>query len=214
MKLNKLTLVFGIVALILAFSALGGIWSRSSAQITIPTEPTPTPRPGVGRPGEPGVEPNYCVYGVLKPGQDLDLYLPVKQNMPKVVWAGIDTPGSASCEQAVERLCMIPVSQLPHRDQLYYYRMAMEARQFIKGRIDHTPACGSREVYFELTRYERFMLDNYPDQVGIFHYDPETKAWVKVESSLDEEVGDYGRLVVNSDVWGLYAMGWPAIDED
>ncbi|MBN2503166.1 MAG: hypothetical protein JXB38_20480 [Anaerolineales bacterium] len=130
--------------------------------------------------------------------------------MPKLVWAGVDTSGSAVCEQAVEQLCKIPVNQLPHREQLYFYRMGMEASQFIKGRLDDTAACAPRQVYFELTRYERFMLDNYPEQVGIFHYDPETKTWTEVSSTLDEELGNYGRLVGDSDAWGFYALGWPS----
>ena len=208
MKLNKFTLTVAVVALVFTFAALGGLWSQSLAQATVPTEPAPGP--GEGRPTEPGEKPDYCVRGPLKPGEELDLYLPIDKALPNLVWAGVDTYASASCEQAIKQLCKIPVPQLPNREQLYFYRMGMEARQFIKGRLDDTPACGPRAVYFELTRYERFMLDEYPDKVGIFHYDPETKTWTEVPSTLDEELGDYGHLVGESDAWGFYALGWPS----
>ena len=210
MQLKKYSIVFVIIALVFAFAALGGLWSQSSAQTTIPTEAPPTARPGEGGPAEPGDKPDYCVSGPLKPGTELDLYLPIEKNLPDLVWAGVDTYGSSSCEQAIKQLCKIPVNQLPKREQLFFYRMGMEARQFINGRLDDTPACGPRQVYFELTRYERLMLDDYPDKVGIFHYNPETKTWTEVASTLDEKFGDHGRLVGESDAWGYYALGWPS----
>ncbi len=200
-----------IVGVMLVLVVLGGVWSSTSAQNTVPTHrpPTPTPLPGdlTGQFGE-----GTCLRGKLATDKELDLFfMRYPQKFLDVRWGGVQNPAGSACQEAVEMICTIPVRFLPQRGQLNYYREGLEVRQFVKGKLDETESCAPKAVYFELTGYERYMYDHNNDRIGFFIYNPENKTWESCpDLTFDADAGDHGRLVCNTTQWGFFALGWPA----
>ena len=206
-----------IVAVLLFLVILGGNWSDTFAQ-TVPTIPTHKP-PGKTRtptPGDLGGEygEGKCFRGALKTDKELDLFVPRSHHVSADSrWGGVLNPIRSACQDGIEAVCVVPVRYLPKRGTLNYYREGMEVRQYVKGKLEPAESCAPKEVYFDLSGYERYMYDNYNDRFGFYIYNPENKAWeICPDVTFDEEVGAYGRLTCSTTKWGFFTLGWPAKD--
>jgi hypothetical protein len=205
-------LVVGIIAIaILMMAVFGGVWSQSYAQITVPTEDphndrTPTPGDHGGQ--LPGVD---CVYGQLAPDSELNL---VVKRFPRTTsplqWGGVINPSGSACQEATELFCVVPVRYLPKRGQLNYFRQGAEVRQYVKGKLDPAESCAAKDVYFDLSGYERYMYDNYKERFGLYLYNPDNRTWEACpDVTFDETVGNHGRITCSTTKWGFFALGWP-----
>jgi len=207
------------VIAILAIGILFGVfWGLSAPQIssaqTVPTlapttvapppppEPTPTPK-GKGA-------PLYCVKAPLSKEMEVTLsLLRFPEKSSKEIWGGVINPPGTACEDAVEVICKVPVRYLPGRSQLNYWREGLEVRQYVKGIVDDTQSCRQKQVYFELTWYERWIHDNMPERFGVFWYNPEKKEWQPCEDlTFEPKEGKYGKVFCSTLDWGYFTLGW------
>lgn len=217
-----------VVGLILGLALLGKTWSLGGASVkaqTVPTVPTtvPTTIPTIptaepGKPGDHDEKPTptaelakmRCIYGKLTPEKQLDLFFPLK-NRSLENWGGSINPINSACSEAIETLCIVPVHLLPQRPQLFYHREALAVWQTIKGKLDKTPSCKDKTIYFDLTRAERVLYDKDQLKIGIFWYNEAEKQWQPcVDTQLDPKSGSCGRLSCQSHEWGYFALGWPS----
>lgn len=208
--MNKIRAIVGVsfFICILVLSLLGGAWNQTYAQSTVPTEP-PTPVPG-DLP-EP-YEDVKCIGGTIDSGKELDLFIPRFPNTKSEArWGGVLNPVGSACQEAYEVYCVIPVRYLPKRSSMFYYRQGVQIYQRVNGKIDATESCAPKQVYFELSRYERFMYDHFNERFGFYIFNDETKKWETCpEVVFDEDVGLHGRLTCRTLEWGYFAIGWPA----
>ena len=212
MNSRKLVIASCIVAVVLFLVILGGSWSNTSAQqFSVPTRQPPkaTALPGdlSGQFGE-----GQCIFGALEMDKKLDLfYLRSPEVLKDIRWGGADNAIRSACQSGTEVVCVVPVRYLPQRGALNYYREGMEVRQYVKGKIDPAESCAPKDVYFDLSGYERYMYDNYNDRFGFYLYNPDNRTWETCpDVTFDAKVGDYGRLTCSTTKWGYFALGWPA----
>ncbi|HMN59429.1 MAG TPA: hypothetical protein PJ988_03655 [Anaerolinea sp.] len=209
MNQRKVMVVGIIVFIIFALGLLGGNWSQTSAQFSVPTErPKPTQLPGDLAGQFPQVE---CIFGPLAPDKALDLFIMrFPETTSTLRWGGANNAVGSACQEATEIYCAVPVRYLPQRGQLNYYRQGAEVRQYVKGKLDSTESCAPKDVYFDLSGYERYMYDNYNDRFGFYIYNPDNRTWEACPKvTFDEKVGNYGRITCSTTKWGFFALGWP-----
>lgn len=211
--MGKFRIAFSVVLFltILTLSFIGGGWNQSFAQGTIPT--VPTEKPPVHPPGGGEELPKVtCIGGRIAPDKELDLFVvrnPRVKDSPR--WGGVLFPTDSACEPADAIYCIIPVRYLPKRSSMFYYRQGVEVYQRVKGEIRTEDSCAPKLVYFDLTRYERFMYDKFNDRFGFYMYNPDTSKWeLCPEVVFDKEAGEFGRLTCRTVKWGYFALGWPA----
>lgn len=201
--------IFALLALFVVLGVFLGLNSPqyTSAQ-TVPTlippeeEVTPTPKSkGIAL---------YCVKAPLSKEVQVELnLLRFPEKSSKDIWGGVINPPGTACTDAVELLCKVPVRYLPKRSQLNYLREALEVRQYVKGVLDDTQSCRPKQVYFELTWYERWIHDNMPERFGIYWYNAEKKEWQSCEDvSFEPDKGNYGRVSCSTLEWGYFTLGW------
>ena len=211
-KVLAILLIPGVVFLL---SILPGSWTGTYAQTTIPTVPTARPHQK-----HDDVKPTRtiqlgeleCLNGTLARSKPLQLFFfKSRSTISADRWGGVLNPKGSACQVATETVCMVPVNLLPGREQLNYYRQGLEVRQYKQGEIDPTESCAPKQVYFDLTRYERFMFDNYSERFFLFTYNPDQRVWETCpDITLDEKQGEFGRLICSTTKWGYFALGWPA----
>jgi hypothetical protein len=212
----------GIGGALLLLGLLGGRWSSTQAYMTVPTESAPTAASGGGSKSPEGTalpgdlagrfSDVECTAQEITPKEDfvLDfLYYPETKSLK--LWGGVSGEVGAACQEARLSLCGVPVRYAPKRSTLNFYRPVMQVSQYVEGTKDVSPACGSLDVYFDLTQFERFMYDHYPEQFGFYQYDPSAGAWKACSRMrLDNSLSDNGRLTCSTTGWGYFALGWPA----
>ena len=186
-----------IVAVLLFLVILGGNWDNAFAQTvpTIPTHKPPHDKTRTPNPGDLGGEygEGKCIRGALKM-KTIRLICPAfSSRQPGHPLGRRGQPNSLGLPGSIEAVCVVPVRYLPKRGTLNYYREGMEVRQYVKGKLEPAKSCTPKEVYFDLSGYERYMYDNYNDRFGFYIYSPENKAWETCpDVTFDEEVGAYG----------------------
>jgi hypothetical protein len=212
MNVRKFWAMAGIAVVMVALAALGGGWSRTYAGYTVatvapPAEKTALPGDLAGR-----FQDVECYYDTLSGKNDSDLYiLRYPQTQSTTRWGGVIAPAAAACQPAIEMVCGAPVRYVPQRGQLNFYRAAIELRQYVQGSIDSSAACGSMQVYFDLTAYERYMHDTFPERFGLYAYNADQRAWEPcADVSFDQDAGEHGRISCTTTQWGFFALGWPA----
>ncbi len=199
-----------ISTVVLVLVLLGGNWAAASAQFTIPTaqprrpESTPKPSSPLGE--------SECLSGTLGKAKPLHLFFFFSRaSASPARWGGVINPKGSACQAAKERFCRVPVNYLPQREQLNFYRQGAELRQYRSGVIDSSDSCAPKQLYFDLTAYERRVFDTEPEKITIFTYDPLDHAWEPCpDLSFDEKQGDHGRLSCNTSGWGYFALAWEA----
>lgn len=210
----KKWVIFGIVVvLFLGLAIAGGIWSPAAAQTVPPEEqPTKTPSPYTG--GPIALPPGSCVFGPLHPEKTLDLFILAYPPDDKVTrWGGDFNDVASACKEETEYVCRIPVPLLPQRQQLNFYSEGLETRAIFKGEIDPADSCKNKQVYFDLTGYERYMYDKYTKEgkFGFYWFNKDNKTWEECKDlTFEKEKGNYGRLSCNTVKWGYFALGFPA----
>jgi hypothetical protein len=186
-------------AVVLALSLMGASWSTSYAKVTVPPtkkeekEPAPYVEPEILESASVAVDPASSSEAAL-----LD-------------WAGVMYAQGAACKAGFVGVTKIPVQYLPERGQLWYYTQGMRVSFYDKGVPSNEPACGDVSVYFMLNAYQRFMMDNFPDLIKIYHFDSAAKTWTACDSTFEKDNGAHGRLVCTSRNLGFYALGWPGL---
>lgn len=209
-----------ITIFLLAFLvALAGEWSPTSAYLIVSPESDPSGGETAGLASAPGDQPGRfprveCLSAPLGPTTHLDQHFMLyPYSDSQLVWGGVENAPGVSCQDATEMVCAIPERFLPMHEQLNFYRPGIEVLQFIQGSQDDSDSCGSKDVYFDLTRYERSMYANHADQFGFYHINFDGQAWeLCPRVRLDENAGEYGRIICSTTRWGYYVLGWPATE--
>lgn len=223
MNIQRSILAGFIFTVILALGLLGGVWSHTFAQgtgptiPTVPTVPTVSPAPQPTATKMPGDLPEpfpkiTCIGASISPAKEVDLFeLRFPNTRSTARWGGVLNSSGSACQEAYEVYCIVPVRYLPERAQLHYYRQGVQVFQKIDGKVDSTPSCSPKLIYFDLSAYERFMYDHFKDRFGFFNYNPETHTWDACpEVIFDKEAGLHGRLSCRTINWGFFAIGWQA----
>ncbi len=214
---RKLVLSILLLSIVAVMSVFGGSWSPTNAGTTVPTQ-APA---GHGSSGEPRKVPGdlagrfeqvECLSDFLGPETHLDLQFPLFPGTRSLqVWGGVDNAPGTSCQDATETVCAIPVRYLPKREQLYFYRQGIQVVQYVDGSQDPADSCGPKEVYFDLTRYERGVYDSHPESFGFYAFNLAKQSWeLCPRVRMDKSAGDYGRITCSTAQWGYFALGWPA----
>jgi hypothetical protein len=218
MNRRKPVISIFLLAVVAVLSIFGGSWSRSNAGTTVPTQgpassggetalATKIPGDLAGR-----FDRVECMSAFLGPETHLDQFFLLQPGTSSLlVWGGVDNAPGTACLESTQTVCGIPVRFLPKREQLYFYRQGIEVLQFVDGSQNDSDSCGPKEVYFVLTRYERFMYDHHPEKFGLYAYNPGSRTWeVCPRVRMDLNSGDYGRITCSTNRWGYFALGWPA----
>lgn len=205
MNRKKMMVAMLLAAGLFALAVLGGKWSSSYAQTTIPTD-----QPGPKVTQTPGLPDATCVYGTIDPKKELDLYLLLYPDTRFTErWGGVMNPVGSAAKEETEVICKVPPHLLPHREKLYFYSWGLEVRAYDKGHLDAGSAAAPMGVYFDLTSYERFLYEHLNSTFGFYMYNPANQAWETCPKvTFDEKQGTNGRLSCQSTQWGFYALGW------
>ena len=168
--MQKKILVILLTTCILALAMLGGNWSKSFAE-TNPTIPTIPNAPHKEKPHNPGTAP-IPTLGVTSTSVPIGPTKSGNANFSGL--GGADFPTGSACQDGIAVVYRVPVPFAPYRWLMWYYEDVLQVQFYVKGATDHTPPCGTFQVYYDLNTYERNIFDSTPDKIGIFFFDQST----------------------------------------
>ncbi len=202
--MQKKIWVILLTTCIVAVAMLGGNWSKTFAD-TVPTIPKiPKVPPHKENHNEPTAAPTPTL-GVTSTSIPVGPTTSGNANFSGL--GGADFPTGSACQIGIIVVYRVPVPFAPYRWLMWYYEDVLQVQFYVKGATDHTPPCGTFQVYYDLKTYERNIYDSTPDKIGIFFFDQGSNTWIDCKAMLEPTMGDHGRLVCTTNKWGFYSLG-------
>ncbi len=105
------------------------------------------------------------------------------------------------------RIEKISVVSLPHREQIFFQREALEVQQYRDGKSSGEFKKGSLMIFMELGEADFSLYEKTPERFVLHRYDDENKKWERCDTSLETN-GEKHRLTCPGSGLGYYALGY------
>jgi hypothetical protein len=199
MKKSRFLFVISLVSIILMLAMIGGNWTPTYAEDTVPK--------GGGGGGEGGGGTGVC-------GPSSIPVSPPKEGEVGCLPWQLFNPIAGVCNEGMVVVWELPITgdhanPPPYWWKMIHYSDAFEVHYYVNGQKVDTLSCAMHDIRFYLNSWQRQVYDKTPDTEQIYRLNMTTNIWELCPTSLDTTIGAHGILVCHMTDWGFYSLGHP-----
>jgi len=217
MKKNRLLFVVSLVSIVLMLAMLGGNWTTTYAEKTVPHHGGGGGDEN-GKSGDLSGEGGGGGTGICGP-QSIPVSPPKDGKVGCLPWQ-LFNPIAGVCKEGIVAVVELPITgdhanPPPFWWKMVHYSNAFEVHYYVNGQKVDTLSCANHDVRFYLNYWQRQVFDNTPEVEQIYHLNMTTSIWELCPTTLDtttldKSIAPYGILVCHMTDWGYYALGHPS----